>query len=245
MIPAKYWSPTKKLMVLGAMAGGKSVEATVTGNPVTFLTDLAKPLKSLLVPFLPIQSGSGDPSPQNIRPIVPWDGLSVYHSGADTSEYTETDIVFPSNVYGGILDVVTGELWATWERINLGSMYWTYQSDSARFFSNSISSAIKAPSNNTVATESIVEIYKAAALTQLTDKTFAVATSGNAFIKDADYDNKDDLVSAITGKYLTYPLASPVLITTLTPQQINAIKGYNTIWSDADGNLEITYLKKG
>ena len=51
MIPAKYWSPTRKLMLLGAMAGGKAVEYTATGNPLTFLTDLAKPLKALRFRF--------------------------------------------------------------------------------------------------------------------------------------------------------------------------------------------------
>ena len=81
MIPAKYWSPTKKLMLLGAMAGGKAVEDTATGNPLIFLTDLARPLKSLLIPFTPIQEGSGDPSPENVRPITGWTGVNVSHSG--------------------------------------------------------------------------------------------------------------------------------------------------------------------
>lgn len=68
-------------MLLGAMAGGKLVEDTVTGNPVSFITDVSKPLKSLLIPFTPQQEGSGDPSPQNIRSILPWDGLTVFGGG--------------------------------------------------------------------------------------------------------------------------------------------------------------------
>lgn len=92
MIPAKYWSPTKKLMLLGAMAGGKAVEDTATGNPLTFLTDLARPLKSLLIPFTPKQTGSGDPSPSNIRPIVPWDGLTVWLS-RETATFVQGGIV--------------------------------------------------------------------------------------------------------------------------------------------------------
>ena len=67
------------LLLMGAAGGGKSVEATATGNPLTFVTDLAKPLRSLLIPFTPVQSGTGDPSPSNIRPLVPWDGLTVEH----------------------------------------------------------------------------------------------------------------------------------------------------------------------
>lgn len=99
MIPAKYWSPTKKLMLLGAMAGGKTVEDTATGNPLTFQTDLARPLRSLLIPFTPVQSGTGDPSPQNIRPIVPWDGLKVFGSGQN---------IVTNNFTNGVLDLNTG-----------------------------------------------------------------------------------------------------------------------------------------
>lgn len=92
MIPPKYWSPTKKLMLLGAMAGGKLVEDTATGNPLVFQTDLARLLKSLLIPFTPRQEGSGDPSPQNIRSIIPWNGLKVFGGGKnlidDSKKYT-------------------------------------------------------------------------------------------------------------------------------------------------------------
>lgn len=77
------------LLLMGAAAGGGSVvQDTATGNPVTFQTDLAKPLKSLLVPFLPVQSGSGDPSPQNIRPIVAWDGVTVQQAGKNLFDKT-------------------------------------------------------------------------------------------------------------------------------------------------------------
>ena len=89
MIPAKYWSPTKKLMVLGAIAGGKAVEDTATGNPLTFITDVSKPLKSLLIPFTPQQDGTGDPSPSNIRSILPWNGLNVFHAGKNLFDISD------------------------------------------------------------------------------------------------------------------------------------------------------------
>ena len=38
---------------------------------------------------------------------------------------------------------------------------------------------------------------------------------------------------------------SPVLVTTLTPAQITALIGNNTVWSDANGDCEVTFLKKG
>ncbi len=42
---------------------------TVTGNPAVLSIAANKPLTGLTIPFTPIQSGSGDPSPENVRPI--------------------------------------------------------------------------------------------------------------------------------------------------------------------------------
>ena len=52
-------------------------EYTVTGNPATFSTNLIQPLQAFEIPFLPVQSGSGDPSPSNVRPISGWAGLTI------------------------------------------------------------------------------------------------------------------------------------------------------------------------
>ena len=88
----------RELLFLKAMKGGGGgyVKATATGNPLTFNTDVAKPLKSLLIPWTPTQSGSGDPSPENVRPISGVSGLTVYHSGADTSNPDTITVTFPA-----------------------------------------------------------------------------------------------------------------------------------------------------
>ena len=53
---------------------------TIVGNPVSF-TAKAAPLKQLKVAFSPVQEGSGDPSPDNVRPILGWDSLNVEQRG--------------------------------------------------------------------------------------------------------------------------------------------------------------------
>ena len=42
---------------------------TTSGTIATFKTPSSKPIQSLKVYFGPIQSGSGDPSPNNVRTI--------------------------------------------------------------------------------------------------------------------------------------------------------------------------------
>lgn len=63
---------------------------TVSGGVANFSTDLVAPLKSCKVEFSPVQSGTGDPSPTNIRPITGWTGVNVIRCGKnlfDISSY--------------------------------------------------------------------------------------------------------------------------------------------------------------
>lgn len=69
---------------------GRLAEDEATGNPLTFNTNVAKPLRSLLIPFTPVQSGTGDPSPENVRPITGWTGLNVYH-GQNLYDYSDNE----------------------------------------------------------------------------------------------------------------------------------------------------------
>ena len=57
-----------------------AIEKTVSGDIVTF--DDAIPdtlLKTVKVNIEPVQSGTGDPSPDNIRPITGWTGVNIRH----------------------------------------------------------------------------------------------------------------------------------------------------------------------
>ena len=74
------------------------------------------PLKELLVNIEPVQEGSGDPSPANIRPIIGWTGCNIYRSGTDMNTPTTYPITFPAGagtVYGGTLDAVNKKLTVT------------------------------------------------------------------------------------------------------------------------------------
>ena len=64
-------------------------------------------------------------------------------------------------------------------------------------------------------------------------------------IRDDDYADANTFKEHLTeiGAVLVYPLASPQTVQ-LTPAQITALVGKNTIWSDADGTMTAVYLKK-
>ena len=63
----------------------------VTSTPAgiaNFSTDLIAPLKSCKVEFSPVQSGSGDPSPNNVRPISGRTGCNVTRCGKNRLSIT-------------------------------------------------------------------------------------------------------------------------------------------------------------
>lgn len=86
---------------MGVMEQRRSIIAnephlyTATGNPTTFSTDMVGRLAQVKCAFSPVQSGSGDPSPSNVRPITWWTGINVYH-GEDQTEYTTIPVTFPA-----------------------------------------------------------------------------------------------------------------------------------------------------
>ena len=85
-------TPVRKLLALHALAGGAPLsEYTETGNPVSFNTNVAKPL-SVLAAFSPVQSGTGDPSPDNVRPITGWSGAKVTRSGKNMFSYNADNV---------------------------------------------------------------------------------------------------------------------------------------------------------
>ena len=55
----------------------------------------------------PKQAGTGDPSPENVRPISGWDSVKVTVS--NESESHDYNIILPEAIYGGTVDAVTGE----------------------------------------------------------------------------------------------------------------------------------------
>ena len=359
----------KRLIALAALSGGAApVERTATGNPLTFETDLAKPLKSLIANFLPVQA-SGTPSPENILPITGWDAVNVQHfpqnllsinrassqtssgitftpvkdannktiavhvkgkntgtntffnlnyvnnttisiqpgdyvikgrtesvkfwalyidgngqdhqvisnplqstftipsdavaswcriqveNNADVDEiiypvlihqnddYTLLHSSFPSTIYGGYVDMATGEVWGTYAEIDLYAYkgHFSYQSTYHVFYLDPQVARVKAKNNFLC----LCNAYKyGGSYSRIADGEIGYIFQDHIAIRDDSFEgNASDFGNSLEGVVCVLELASPVLITTLTPQQINAIKNQtNTIWSDANGDCEVTYM---
>ena len=81
--------------------------------------------------FDPIQSGSGIPSPNNIRPLSGWNEISIYFGTILGTPNETSSINFPSTIYGGYVDMISGELIATKKYIHFtGNENWTMTTSS-------------------------------------------------------------------------------------------------------------------
>ena len=87
--------------------------ATATGDIASFSTDMAAKLKECKCEFEPVQSGSGDPSPTNVRPISGWTGAKVSRTGKNIiyptyESRTQNNVTFTVNSDGSITTTTDG-----------------------------------------------------------------------------------------------------------------------------------------
>lgn len=78
---------------------------TITGNIVTFEGTDTTAIKSVVAQIVPIQEGSGDPSPTNVRPISGWDEVKTSRVGKNwlapwISDSTLNGVTYKANTDG-------------------------------------------------------------------------------------------------------------------------------------------------
>jgi hypothetical protein len=79
-------------------------------SPIATFTGADAPLDSLKASIEGVQSGSGEPSPQNVRPITGWTGCEVTDNNDTYTIPFKDSSDNPITVYGGKIDV-TGGSW--------------------------------------------------------------------------------------------------------------------------------------
>ena len=122
----------------GLIPGMPVIIGTASGNPAHFEDGTNNPLIELIIEIEITQTGSGDPTPNNRRPIIGWTGAEIHVADGATphiidNEYNiswDDDI---GEVYGGRYNVTTGELAITWTRNQIKDYSWTYHGTSNVF----------------------------------------------------------------------------------------------------------------
>ena len=160
-----------------------------------------------------------------------------------------TTIPLGQTVYGGQLNVLTGELTIDRQIVDLGSLTWTRTDNSiidvGYWFHANISD--KMATGETINSNYRTAPYKS--VTQLVnaegsavDKV-AVEAGGEVGYRiiDSSYTDATAFKTAMNGVQMCYFLATPQTVQ-LTPQEVNSILGQNNISADT-GDVDIVYVK--
>ena len=239
-VPSAYPCDNLFGMRLNAMDYGE-VEKTIDFTPVISISDaLAKPAIDLQCKITAVQEGSGDPSPQNIRNIVGWNGLTLHVNSSEIPVIWQTEA---GTVYGGVLDVTTGELTVTqvaieydgsddegWGVINLPNNVFGVTGLTDYDFANMCDSYKMIPRGSSSGLADLeCRLASSRATFMVRDTNYATIVTFKAHLA----------LSPIT---VVYTLLSPITYT-LTPTEITLLAGANTLWSDT-GDSKLTYLAK-
>ena len=144
----------------------------------------------------------------------------------------------PLTVYGGTLNVTTGELTVTWKYVGISSAKWTYSADSNVFYSTDFSD--KAPGYANI----VSDTYNTVAVSYLNNLPDGCirgnANTSTIYIRDDRHGGvAADFKAGATNTHILYELRAPVTYQ-LTPAQIATLSGYNSVTTDA-GTLSVTY----
>ena len=76
------------------VASAPAIVETTEPAGVASFSDGAEgiPVRSLIADINPVQSGTGDPSPSNVRPITGWTGMNVVRTGKNRLNVTESGV---------------------------------------------------------------------------------------------------------------------------------------------------------
>lgn len=218
---------------------------SASGAVVSFADGADLPLKSLIVDIEPVQSGTGDPSPVNFRPISGWNAVNVKNGNTVIAT-----ISLGQTVYGATINPLTGVLTVDRAMVDLGTLTWnTSSSGTNRFYSSNNGTPIY-DKNNGVGT--ICSQYKYDGFgypaTSYYGESGTLRLLGSANSQTREIYIVDDAKAGKTGAQfkadmsgvqLVYKLATPYEIQ-LTPHQIRSLYGNNTIFADT-GNTSLEY----
>lgn len=227
-----------------SLVGIDTTETEEGIGSVSFDTDKTDPLDQFVIAFTAVQSGSGDPSPDNVRPITGWSDFDI------TANDSILNIDLNGTYYGGSVDAVTGKIpldhglntfdgteanWSATDthifRLVTTGRNWL-PVNSANWQLGYLSNMLRTDVRATGATSD-----------KLPDHSFYI-TSQYLYVRCDEYELSDFKTAlGSTNLQIVAPLATPIVVYASNVLSINTQKGLNTITSDSNGKMTVTYTE--
>lgn len=203
----------------------------------TFSDGANLPMPKLEVGIEPVQEGSGDPSPENVRPISGWDEVNV--TVADDVDNPTVSNVYTIDLdgtrYGGKVDLVSGVMTVDRAIVDISTFTWT--SITGGIYAADLLGIAKTYPNG-VPNKVIFEKYQ------------SKPSKAGGF-----YPNEPNVISLNSNGYLytvvdtsptgqcVYELATPLTIQ-LPTTVVKSLRGVNNISADSGDVLDLSYFGK-
>ena len=249
------FSHASKITAVENMTAAQALILTKTAADVVEIDDAAEAVvRSLDIAIEPVQSGTGDVSPTNVRAISGWEGATLIVSPTQSSDDgTEYEFEFPDaagTVYGGNIHIAAdGTVTLTVDRVAETldeDTEWTKFED-GKFFA---SVTEKAAYGAAIRDKYISNQYPFAgngdtsSANIVSDKHFygqATTTLKRIWVYDSSYTTVDALKAALetTPLVVVYPLATPATYT-LTSTEVALARLVNNLWADT-GKTAVEY----
>ena len=156
-------------------------------------------------------------------------------------------------IYGGYVDLISGELVQEFKQCKINELSWTYFSDGACFATskNTPNDILKdkSLSGSYIRSNCYTPIDGYGGISTYANKQdysislYAPSDQYRIVIKDSRFTDVSSFLSVMGDTYIWYRLAEPTVTYQLTPQQLITLRGINNIWSSANGEVEIKYWK--
>ena len=162
-------------------------------------------------------------------------------------ERDDLNASFPSTIYGGYVDLVNGEVVEEWEYGDMGDLNWDSASAAGSTYVKGTTWPIAY--GNTDIPLLFCDNAKVITLPSF-NKSIGVSgyfatvnSSGRFYYMSPDINGytSNQIKAYFQGKKYAIKLSTPILVTTLSPQQLKTLKGTNNIWSDTNGTIELKY----
>jgi hypothetical protein len=235
---------------LGNMIGTFTTETSFYVSQVWYIVSVGSTVNFDRI--IALAKGSTAPAAwtpySNICPISGRSTVNVWVKPTyDPTENPTATIQLGDTCYGGTLDVTTGVLTVDRASILLNEFSFDGISSAARHVFRApyrgIIPNVKLPRSDANSWDALCSSYgykPYAPISASDDGKYAITTSGDRIVFiDHRCSTVEEFMQLNANVQLVYPLATPIEIP-LTPTQISALQGQNTLWADS-GDVTVEY----
>lgn len=250
------WDSTKWTRTTAGEESGGGADLDIYGEAsgtaeASFSDGAEASLVECEVTIVPIQTGSGTPSPSNIRPISGHTDVTVTVASTSGGSGEDTTVSLGRTVYGGTLDVTTGELVVTCKLLTINTAISKRNNNSFRL-TTAISDMLLDNSDTQLPDNRFIcDKYEFKTVRDVVTNTLVgiavSSTSSGLYLYD------DNMASMTLEQAQTYLSSNPINVVyvldtpqtyNLTPTQVLTLLGQNHVSHDGGGTISLVYIKK-